>query len=284
MDIQIQRMNGLGNRFAIIDMRALEAMNQADKSALARRVGGCDQALFLLPPRAGGDLLMEIFNKDGSEAEACGNGTRCVAWAEMRRLGRADILIETRAGVLACREIGADGANIDTHIEVDMGVPRFGWDEIKLATPHADTAWLEVPAAPASLGLGTALNIGNPHIVFFPQDEAGIDGLDIEQIGMSLEHDPLFPEGINITLAEQKALDHLKIKVWERGAGATRACGTAACACLVAAHRRKMDIARAAKIEMPGGILNVCWREKDGHVLMAGAVIWDGEEIINVAP
>ena len=280
MDIQIQRMNGLGNRFAIIDMRALALMNRADKSALARRVGGCDQALFLLPPRDRGDLFMEIFNKDGSEAEACGNGTRCVAWSEMRRLKKTNektaILIETRAGVLACREVGAD-------IEVDMGEPRFGWDEIKLATPHTDTAWLEVDGAPAVLGLGTALNIGNPHIVFFPQDQAGIDGLDIKQIGMSLERAPLFPEGINITLAEQKASDHLKIKVWERGAGATRACGTAACACLVAAHRRKMDIARAAKIELPGGILNVCWREKDGHVLMAGAVAWDGEEMINVA-
>ncbi len=277
MDIKIERMNGLGNRFAILDIRAMAAMSLADKSAWARRVGGCDQALFLLLPRGSGDLLMEIFNKDGSEAEACGNGTRCVAWAEMRRLDRRAVFIETKAGTFACR---AKDEIKDAQIEVDMGTPRFGWGEIKLAQAREDTAWLSLSSAPDALGQGTALNIGNPHIVFFPQD---MSGLEIRRIGPALEHDPLFPEGVNITLAEQKASDHLKIKVWERGAGATRACGTAACATLIAAHRRKLNIARAAKIELPGGVLNIHWRKSDSHVLMTGPVAWDGEEMVHVA-
>ncbi len=272
MDIHIQRMNGLGNRFAILDFREAAA-SFPEKAALARQVGGCDQALFLLPPRGAGDLRMEIFNRDGSEAEACGNGTRCVAWAEMRRLGRKAVVIETKGGALTCRIEG-------DQVEVDMGAPRFGWDQIKLSERRADTTWLSFANLPASLGAGTTLNMGNPHIVFFPQDMAA---LDIKQIGAALEHDLLFPEGVNITLAAQKAADHLNIKVWERGAGATRACGTAACAALVAAHRRKMNVRRAAKVELPGGILDVCWREDDGHVLMTGPVAWDGEETIHVA-
>lgn len=216
-----------------------------------RKIIGCDQ-LLVLEPSSRADVFMRIYNPDGSESSACGNGTRCVA----ALLGGSENTIETKAGVLRCRNL-APGK-----VKVDMGEPGLSWREIPLSREE-DT--LSLPIESHGLAHPTAVSMGNPHAVFFAKNAAA---LPLEKIGPEVENNPLFPERANVTIAEIISPTRIKARVWERGAGATLACGTAACATLVAAARKNLS-SRKAFIELPGGGLEIEWAE-NGHILMTG--------------
>jgi diaminopimelate epimerase len=237
----------------VLDARvhALPPLTSATASALAdRRTGiGCDQVV-LIEPSIAADLKMRIFNADGGEVSACGNATRAVALLEGR-----PVRIETIGGILAAQP-GEGG------IAVDMGVPRFGWDDVPLAYAM-DTAAL--PVAWDELERPSAVNIGNPHAVFFVPD---CDAVPLERLGPTIENDPLFPERINVNVATLDSRDAIRLRVWERGAGLTRACGTGACATAVAAMRGGLAERRVA-VTLPGGTLAIAWGD-DGHVTMTG--------------
>jgi diaminopimelate epimerase len=254
------KMHGLGNDFVVIDARreplALDAA--AVRAVADRRAGvGCDQLIVMEPASNGAaDVFMRIRNADGGEVEACGNATRCVASLIMAETGRDRCTVETRAGALPA-VAARDGA-----IAVDMGAVRTAWREIPLAR-QMDTLHLELTRGP--LRDPVAVNIGNPHAVFFVDDAAAID---LAGLGPSLEHDPVFPERANIGVAEVVGPDRLRVRVWERGVGLTRACGTGACAAAAAAHRRGLA---GRKVRLDGGPLALEWRE-DGHMVMTGPV------------
>ena len=262
------KMHGLGNDFVVLDGRVRPLLlDQTRARAIAdRRTGvGCDQ-LITLEPSSVGDVFMRIHNADGGEVDACGNATRCIATLLFDELGRSSAVVETNAGLLACKDAGAD------RVTVDMGPAGLGWDEIPLAR-EIDT--LHVPLNDPPLEDAVAVNIGNPHAVFFVDDAAAVD---LASIGPRLEHDALFPERANISAAQVHKPGHIRLRVWERGVGITRACGTAACATMVAAQRRGL-CGRQAAIELDGGTLDLEWRESDGHVLMTGdtALSFSGE-------
>lgn len=246
-------MHGLGNDFVVLDARgaALPAMTPQVARALGdRRTGiGFDQ-LILLEPSEAQDFRVRFFNSDGSESGACGNGSRAVAL-----LHGAPAVVETDGGTLHLEPL-AGGAR------VDMGAPRFDWDAIPLAYPM-DTARMPVGWEPLEAPM--AVNVGNPHVVFFV-DNAG--AVDLAAIGPVIEHDPLFPERINVNVASVTGPDHLTLHVWERGAGLTRACGTGACATAVAAIRQGLA-ASPVRVTLPGGDLTIAW-EPGGTILMSG--------------
>ncbi len=257
---RFRKMHGLGNDFVILDAREeAVAIDPARARAIAdRRTGvGCDQ-LILLEPSDEADVRMRIWNADGGEVEACGNAARCVALL----LGGKS-RIETRGGIVSAAANGAAAT-------VDMGPPRFGWDEIPLAYPM-DTA--EMPVAWEELQRPFAVNVGNPHLVFFVADA---DAVDLARLGPVVETDPLFPERINVGVAsiEEGAV---RLRVWERGAGLTRACGTGACAAAVAAVKRKLAEA-PVEVRLPGGTLTVDWAP-GGTIQMTGAAahVFHGE-------
>lgn len=239
------KMHGLGNDFVVLDARAapLPALSAKTASAIAdRHTGiGCDQ-LIVLEPSETHDFTMRIYNCDGGEVEACGNATRAVALLH----GEAAV-IETAGGVLAL-EPSEGGAT------VDMGKPRFDWDAIPLDYAM-DTA--AMPVGWDELENPAAVNVGNPHVVFFVDDA---DAVDLAEIGPEIEHDALFPARVNVNVASVVGLDHLKLHVWERGAGLTRACGTGACATAVAAIRRGL-VGNRVTVTLPGGDLVIEWRE-----------------------
>ncbi len=252
MRVSFVKMHGLGNDFVVLDARA-EApppMTSAIAKALAdRNTGiGCDQ-LILLEPSTAADFAMRIFNSDGGEVEACGNAARAVAL-----LHAAPARVETSAGIIGLQPAGA-GAT------VDMGQPRFEWDAIPLDHP-ADTA--EMPVGWDDLERPFAVNVGNPHAVFFVDDA---DAVDLERLGPEIEHDPLFPERVNVNVASVHG-GAIRLRVWERGAGLTRACGTGACATAVAAIRRKLATS-PVQVDLPGGRLEIAW-EGSGSILMTG--------------
>ena len=257
-------MHGLGNDFVVFDARAgAIAMTPARARAIAdRHTGvGCDQ-LILIEPSATATAAMRIWNADGGEVEACGNATRCVATL----LGDA-ATIETKGGTLAARVDGA-GAS------VDMGEPRFDWQAIPLAYAM-DTAALPLgwegiePIRPPM-----AVNIGNPHIIFFVEDA---DAVDLAAIGPAIEHDPAFPERVNVNVAAVEARDRIRLRVWERGAALTRACGTGACATAVAAIRAGLA-SSPVTVMLPGGALVIEWTP-DGRITMTGPAthVFSGE-------
>ncbi|HEY2540094.1 MAG TPA: diaminopimelate epimerase [Stellaceae bacterium] len=254
------KMHGLGNDFVVLDARA-EPMT-LDAEAVAkladRHTGiGCDQLIVLEPPRDPAvRLSMRIHNADGSAAEACGNATRCIAWLASRETGKARVRIETVAGLLEAEVLG------DGRVAVDMGAARTFWRDIPLAR-EMDTLRIEFTLGPLAAPVCT--NIGNPHATFFVADA---EAIDLARLGPVLEQDPLFPEGANIGVATVRDPGHIRLRVWERGAGITRACGTGACAALVAACRRGLA-GRAAEIALDGGSLDILWR-RDGHVIMTG--------------
>ena len=256
------KMHGLGNDFVVVDAREVPfALSEASARALAdRRTGvGCDQIVVLEPPRNGqADVFMRFWNSDGGEVAACGNGTRCAAALVMAEDGRHSLTIETLAGLL-----GAEASD-DGRVSVDMGEARLGWDEIPLAREQ-DTQHLEL--ALEALRDPVAVNMGNPHAVFFVGDAAAVD---LAALGPQLEHDPIFPERANIGVAQLTGTDALRLRVWERGAGVTRACGTGACAAAVAAARRGLT-GRRVTVTLDGGPLEIEWRD-DGHVMMTGPV------------
>jgi diaminopimelate epimerase len=261
MNGRFSKMHGLGNDFVVIDAReAPLPMSAGRAQAIADRHAGigCDQ-LILIEPSDAADVRMRIFNADGSEVEACGNATRCIPLF----LGQ-DVLIETKAGLLNARL--AEGGAV-----VDMGQPHFEWDRIPLAYAM-DT--LTMPVGWEHLDAPSAVNIGNPHVVFFggaiEQDEAA-------RLGAMIETDPLFPERVNVNFAQILSPAHIRLIVWERGAGLTRACGTGACATAVAAIRRGLAKGPVT-VSLPGGDLIIDWTP-GGSILMTGPAthVFDGE-------
>jgi diaminopimelate epimerase len=256
------KMHGLGNDFVVLDARHQPLrLSAAGARALAdRRTGiGCDQVIIVeAARRPGADAFMRILNADGSEVEACGNASRCVADLLGRGSGRADVAIDTAAGPLSARR------NDDGSVTVDMGPARLDWQQIPLAR-EMDT--LHLPLSAGVLSDPVGVSMGNPHAVFFVPDA---EAVDLPTLGPALEHDPLFPQRTNVEAVTVRAPDRLRMRVWERGAGITMACGTGACAALVAAARRGLS-ARAAWVELDGGRLWIEWRE-DGRVLMTGPV------------
>jgi len=262
------KMNGIGNEIVVVDMRARGGTIEANEARAAALPDGApyDQLMALYPPRTPGtDAFIRIYNNDGSEAGACGNGMRCVADLVSKENGKTDLTFETTAGILNCWK-GADGL-----FTVDMGQPRFKWNEIPLAEEFRDTRAIELQIGPIDkpvLHSPSVVSMGNPHAIFWVDD---VDAHDLARFGPLLENHPLFPERANITLAQVVARDHIIIRTWERGAGLTKACGSAACAAVVAAARfRRTD--RKVKVTLPGGELFIEWRKQDDHVLMTGPV------------
>jgi diaminopimelate epimerase len=260
------KMNGLGNEILVLDMRADGArLSEADARAVAGAIP-FDQAMVLYPATSGADAFMRIYNADGSEVSACGNGTRCVAELLMEETGKAQILLESRAGLLRCSKGVLPGT-----ISVDMGAPRFRWDEIPLAEEFRDTRAIELQIGPIDapvLHSPSVVNVGNPHAIFWVDD---LDAHDLSRSGPLLENHPIFPERANISLARVTAPDAITLKVWERGAGLTRACGTAACAAAVCGARTRRT-GRQVTVTLPGGDLFIEWRQADDHILMTGPV------------
>ena len=259
------KMHGLGNDFVVLDGRAAAVELPAEiwRRISDRRLGiGCDQFLILEPPPNGrapdsrADVFLRIRNADGGEAEACGNGTRCVARLIMAETGREQVAIETVAGLLEAT--AASGGRV----AVDMGPARTAWAEIPLAEPR-DTLHLGLILGP--LHDPVATNLGNPHATFFVEDA---EAIDLATLGPDLERDPLFPERANIGIAQVLGPERLRFRVWERGVGITRACGSGACAAVVAAARRGLT-GRQATVALDGGELEIAWRD-NGNVLMTG--------------
>ena len=255
------KMHGLGNDFVVIDARVAPVeMTPARAHAIAdRRHGiGCDQ-LILLEPSASADVKMRIFNADGGEVEACGNATRCVATL----IGQPAV-IETLGGML--RVTPADGG-----AEVVLGEPVFDWEHIPLAMPM-DTR--DMPVAWDELEHGAAVNVGNPHIVFFVPEA---DAVALDALGPRIETDPLFPERVNVNVASLDGDNQLQLRVWERGVGLTQACGTGACATAVAAIRAGL-VQSPVTISLPGGDLVIRWAP-GAPIVMSGAAtrVYEGE-------
>jgi diaminopimelate epimerase len=268
MTVRFVKMHGCGNDFVILDERPHRfRLTPGRAAAIANRHTGigCDQLIILQPvivqPAATADIFMRIYNPDGSEAGACGNATRCVADILMRETGRASAVIRTVSGDLYSVR------RPDGLIQVDMGPPGLDWTDIPLARPM-DTLTLELPGEPA------AASMGNPHATFFVADLASVA---VTEAGPKLEHDKLFPHRANIGFAQVLDPTTMRLKVWERGAGLTLACGSGACAALVNAHRRGLTH-RRANVIVDGGTLEIEWRH-DGHVLMTGpvAIAFTGE-------
>jgi diaminopimelate epimerase len=256
MPVPFLKMHGLGNDFVVLDARECAvAITARRAAALAdRHTGiGCDQ-LIVLEPSDSADVRMRIFNPDGGEVEACGNASRAVGLllADERT---GETRIETLGGTIVAQS-GAHG------ISVAMGRPRFGWNEIPLA--HAmDT--LAMPVGWEDLTRPVAVNVGNPHVVFFVPDAHAVD---LARLGPLIETDPLFPKAINVNVASLAGPDSIDLRVWERGAGLTRACGTGACATAVAAMRRRLT-GRTVTVTLPGGALTIAWNEDD-QIVMTG--------------
>lgn len=254
------KMHGLGNDFVVVDARtrAFPVDSAAAQAIADRRRGvGCDQLIVVEPPRNGrADAFMRILNADGGEVEACGNASRCVASLLAAETGRKRVVVETLAGLLEAEATG------DGRIAVDMGQARTGWRDIPLAEMR-DTLHVGLKIGP--LEDPVAVNIGNPHAVFFTDDA---ERVDLERFGPIAERDPLFPERTNVGVAQICGADRLRLRVWERGVGITQACGSGACAAVVAACRRGLT-GRRAVVALDGGELEIEWRGDD-HVVMTG--------------
>jgi diaminopimelate epimerase len=268
------KMNGLGNEIVVVDMRRqTETIDAVDARAAARPNGApYDQLMALHAPcTPGTDAYLRIYNNDGSEAGACGNGMRCVAELLFKETGKSALTLETKAGLLSCWK--GDRPLIST---VDMGKPRFAWNDIPLAKKFEDTRVIDLRIGPMDkpiLHSPSVVSMGNPHAIFWVDDVASYD---LRKIGPSLENHPIFPERANISLAQVASREHLVIRTWERGAGLTKACGSAACAAAVAAARLGL-VGRTLTVALPGGELRIEWRTADDHVLMTGPVAFEYE-------
>jgi len=265
---RVARMNGAGNKILVADLRGGAVPPTPDEARAIHRAPGLDydQMMVLTDPHEPGTLAyVLIYNNDGSLAGACGNGTRCVADRLARQTGASRLTVQTARGLIACERTG------EWEYRVDMGAPRLAAAEIPFAG-EGDTAAATIPDAEA-FGLAGLVNMGNPHAVFFVAD---LDAINLEKEGPPLETHPLFPEKANISFAQILSPGRIRLKVWERGVGATLACGSAACATLVAAVRRGLS-PREAVVELPGGALRMGWNDEDGHVLMTGPVEFERE-------
>ena len=266
------KMNGVGNAIVVVDLRgAPVAISAGEARAIAAGIP-FDQLMALYPPRLPGtEAFIRIYNSDGSEAGACGNGMRCVARQTFAASDQNSLTFETRAGLLNTWR----GASPET-FTVDMGKPKFGWQEIPLAEEFRDTRSIELQIGPIDapvLHTPSAVNMGNPHAIFWVDD---VNAYDLPRFGPLLENHPIFPDRANISLAQIQDRDHIIVRTWERGAGLTRACGSAACAVAVAAARLKRAN-RKVTISLPGGDLLLEWRESDDHVLMTGPTEFEYE-------
>ncbi len=261
MRVPFVKMHGCGNDFAVFDARrsGLDLTPSRAAAIADRHTGvGCDQVILIEPASHDADAVMRISNADGSEAGACGNATRCVAHLLATETGNRHQVVRTIAGELRC-EVLANG-----QVSVDMGPVRLDWRDIPLARAM-DTLDLELAAGPVSHP--AAASMGNPHATFFVPDVAAVP---IAELGPVLEHHALFPERANIGFAQVMDAERIRLRVWERGAGLTLACGSGACAALVNAARRGLT-GRVASVVVDGGELTIAWRS-DNHVLMTGPV------------
>ena len=272
------KMNGLGNEIVVVDMRRSKAVISPDEARAAAQPAGApyDQLMALHAPRTAGTAsYVRIYNNDGSESGACGNGMRCIAALITKETGKDTVVFETRAGLLQCWKAGKSGFFSKSELfTVDMGPPRFRWDEIPLAEEFRDTRAIELQIGPIDkpvLHSPAVVNMGNPHAVFWVDD---VNAYDLAKFGPLLENHPIFPERANISLATVKSREHIVIRTWERGAGLTKACGSAACAVAVAAARLRRT-GRKVTVTLPGGDLKIEWRESDDHVLMTGPVAYE---------
>ena len=264
------RMNGAGNDFIVVNALETPFAPTAEqvRALAAREPGpGCDQ-LIAIEPSDRADAFMRVWNADGGQVETCGNALRCVGWLLMESTGKDLVVIDTLGGATIARRAG------DRRVKVDMGAPGLDWTQVPLAE-EMDTRGVELQVGPIDAPLlhtPGAVSMGNPHVVFFTdrQDDAFVRGS-----GSLVEHHPLFPEGVNVGFANVLAPDRIRLRVWERGAGLTKACGTGACAALVAAARRGLT-GRRALIEADGGELEIDWDEETGHVFMTGPVEIEG--------
>lgn len=268
--MQFYIMNGAGNRFAIYDARGEDfVLSSAQVKSICAPgssvmgAKGADQLIVMREPKhETADVFMEIWNQQGGEVDACGNATRCIGWLILREANRDTIIIETNAGLLTATSTGG------TDIAVDMGEPRLDWDQIPLKE-YMDTRVIDVKVGPIDnpiLARPGAVSMGNPHCVFF------VDNFEIarpEKVGPMIEFHPLFPEQANVGFARVDGPDKMRLRVWERGVGMTLACGTGACAAVVAAVRQSRTD-RNVDVEVDGGLLNIHWRESDNHVIMTG--------------
>lgn len=261
MERPFLKMNGLGNDFIVVDARseAFDPDPEQIRALASRSAGiGCDQFVVIGPSEAA-DASVRFWNPDGGEAGACGNASRCVAWRLMEESGADEVRLATAGGPLRAWRRG------DLRVAVDMGRPRLNWRAVPLSGP-CDTLSAPVPEA-EGLGPATCLSMGNPHAVFFVPDAGAVDAV---RIGPAVEASPLFPERVNVGFAEVRTRTRVRLRVWERAAGLTRACGSGACAALVAGVRRGL-LDTAARLELDGGELEIAWGV-DGHVLMTGDV------------
>jgi len=274
--IPFRKMNGLGNEIVFVDLRgrretftpaAARAVAQAPRSRF-------DQMMVLHDPKtAGTEAYVRIYNADGSEAEACGNGMRCIGWVVAGQTGRKVLKFETKAGVLDVTVAGVD------RVGVDMGLPKFGWRDIPLAEAFHDTRKIELQIGPIDkpiLHSPSVVNVGNPHAIFWVDDVAPFD---LGRIGPMLENHPIFPDRANISLAHVKGADAITLRTWERGAGLTKACGSAACAAAVCAARKKVT-GRTVTVTLPGGPLLIEWRADD-RIIMTGPVELEHEGLLD---
>lgn len=263
--LPFRKMNGLGNEIVVVDLRGKPDPLTPDrvKAIGARPDAHFDQMMVLMTPRTQGtDAFVKIYNIDGSEAGACGNGMRCVGWAVWESSGRAAQRFETRAGIL---DVTVNGRET---ITVDMGTPRFDWKDIPLSEPFHDTRAIELQIGPIDkpvLHSPAVVNVGNPHAIFWVDD---VMAYDLGRFGPMLENHPIFPERANISLAHVTSRETITLRTWERGAGLTRACGSAACAAAVCAARKGMTD-RKVTVTVPGGPLLIEWRENN-HIYMTG--------------
>ncbi len=287
------KMNGAGNDFVVVNALETPFTPTAEQArAIADRATGqgCDQ-LIAIEPSDRADAFMRVWNADGGLVETCGNALRCVGQVLMQATGKDRVVIDTAAGPTVAMRAkppsrhgvlpsasprtgsgsgGPEGPTTAAHVTVDMGRPRLAWDEIPLAE-EMDTRGIELQVGPIDAPLvhtPGAVSMGNPHVVFFTDR---LDDAFVRGTGSLIEHHPLFPEGVNVGFAQVLAPDHIRLRVWERGAGLTKACGTGACAALVASARRGLT-GRLAAVDVDGGRLLIDWDEATDHVFMTGPV------------
>jgi len=267
--LHFRKMNGLGNDFVVLDHRhgGFKISEDFVRAVADRDSGiGCDQLIVMAPSHVA-DTRMRIWNNAGGEVESCGNATRCIADILFRETGKDTVLVDTTGGLLVCTTTD------NNMISVDMGVPKFDWQDIPLSEEFHDTTGIELQIGPIDAPLlhtPSVVNVGNPHAIFWVDD---VEACDLARTGPLLEMHPIFTQGANISLAKVNN-DHITLKVWERGAGLTRACGTGACAAAVCAARKKLT-GRKVTVTLPGGDLAIEWRDHDDHMMMTGPVTYE---------
>ena len=275
--LTVRKMNGLGNDFAVLDLRALKkggegAMTEAAARAIADRTQGvgCDQVITI--EKRDGRPFMGVWNADGSAVGACGNAARCVGWLLMEEAGTDAVTFASPSELLSAERAGR------LRVRVDMGPPKLDWQDIPLSEPFEDTRFVDIKLGPIDAPVlwgPSCVNMGNPHCIFFVEDA---EAQELDKFGPMIEHHHLFPERANISVAQVRSAHDIRLRVWERGAGITQACGTAACAALVAAVRRRLT-ARKATVNLDGGALGIEWGEDD-HVRMTGPVAFEFDGVL----